>query len=103
MRSQATALQERLHQSVLESWPTRHHSRYRSVKVLLTYWAETDDPSFKASKAAEKLADLFQRLYGFEVEEWLIPAIDQPQQFFKEKLNALVHNHGQKGNFLILW
>ncbi|KAK8017019.1 hypothetical protein PG993_015208 [Apiospora rasikravindrae] len=88
-------------------WEGRHRgSRYRSVKVLLTYWAETDDPAFGAAAAARALADVFQNRYGFDVLVWLIP-IMQPQQALAAKLRQFARDtdsRQQPGeNLLIFW
>ncbi|KAK8064454.1 hypothetical protein PG994_007092 [Apiospora phragmitis] len=92
-------------------WPGRHNrggSRYRAVKVLLTYWAETDDPAFGAAGAACALADVFRRRYGFEVLVWLIPVL-QPQQALAAKLRQFAREEDdirqqQSGeSLLIFW
>jgi hypothetical protein len=98
-----TDLQENLKQTIDEKWHSRHHSRYRGVKVLLTYWADTDDPRLGAEKAAAKLFDVFRRLYHFDVWVWLIPTVEHPQRFLASTLNNLVHEHGHAGNLLIFW
>ncbi|KAK8133178.1 hypothetical protein PG999_001351 [Apiospora kogelbergensis] len=90
-------------------WTTRHHKRrrYRRVKVLLTYWADTDDPAFGADRAARALAGVFRRRYGFDVLVWLIPVM-QPQQALSAKLRQFAggDDGGQQqqgDDLLIFW
>lgn len=99
----AKTLTQTLRHAVEDGWKARHHNRYRQVKVLLTYWAETDDPGFGADAAAEKLRNVFQRRYGFDVQIWLIPSLDEPQRALAAKLSNFVQNYGQAGNLLIFW
>lgn len=96
-------LRNRLREAVGERWKRRFHSRYRAVKVFLTYWADTDDPASGASSAARALADLFRRVYGFDVEIWLIPGLLGPQSALSAKLNDLVRAYGKAGELLIFW
>lgn len=97
------SLTEQLQQTIVENWPRRHYSRYREVRALLTYWADPECPSLGVEKAAEKLAEVFGRLYGFDVQIWLIPTIGQPQQFLAVKLTDMVQSYGQDGTLLIFW
>ncbi|KAK8121763.1 hypothetical protein PG984_010433 [Apiospora sp. TS-2023a] len=88
-------------------WAGRHHNtRYHSVKVLLTFWAETDDPAFGAASAAHALAELFRRRYGFDVLVWLIPVM-RPQQSLAAKLRQFARDvdaQQRSGeNLLIFW
>ncbi|KAK7961676.1 uncharacterized protein PG986_002501 [Apiospora aurea] len=88
-------------------WAGRHRgTRYRSVKVLLTYWAETDDPAFGAAAAARALADVFQYRYGFDVLVWLIPVM-QPQQALAAKLRQFARDADARQrpgeSLLIFW
>ncbi|KAK7994505.1 hypothetical protein PG991_016093 [Apiospora marii] len=80
--------------------------RYRSVKVLLAFWAETDDPAFGAAAAAHALADVFRGRYGFNVLVWLIPVM-QPQQALAAKLRQFArevdHRHLPGEDLLIFW
>ncbi|KAI1874700.1 hypothetical protein JX265_004908 [Neoarthrinium moseri] len=96
-------LARRLQEAIDQHWRTRHQSRYQAVKVLLTHWADTDDPSFRADEAAKSLAEVFRRLYSFDVQTWLIPTVDQPQYFLAGKLSQFVRDHGKEGNLLIFW
>jgi hypothetical protein len=50
-------------------------SRYTKVDVILLSW-EDEDPRLPVSLEIQKLADTFTQLYGFDVEEWQIPAAD---------------------------
>ncbi|KAH6657152.1 hypothetical protein BKA67DRAFT_672980 [Truncatella angustata] len=103
MTSETTRLQKRLQEAVSQSWPTRYDSRYREAHVLLTYWADPEDPTFGADKAAEKLGEVFRQFYGFKVQTWLIPVIDHPQQVMAARLTTFVQTYGQTGNLLIFW
>lgn len=103
VRSEASILQDRLNKTVTESWPRRYYSRYREVTVLLTYWADPEDSTFGADKAAKELAEVFTGPYGFDVQIWPIPTIDQPQQFLAAKLAHVVRSHGKKDSLLLFW
>ncbi|KAK8075754.1 hypothetical protein PG997_010417 [Apiospora hydei] len=97
--SQAARFTRKINEAIFDpvtpqnGWAGRHRggTRYRSVKVLLTYWAETDDPAFGASAAARALADVFQNRYGFDVLVWLIPVM-QPQQALAAKLRQFARD-----------
>ncbi|KAI0121190.1 hypothetical protein BJ170DRAFT_149402 [Xylariales sp. AK1849] len=102
LKTQATTLGQTIQQVVDDGWTTRHHSRYREVRVLLSYFAETDDSGFGADKAAQRLADVFKRRFGFDVQIWLIPIMD-PQGSCAQKLSEFVSNDGKAGNLLIFW
>lgn len=98
-----SSLGEQLQQAVVQGWSSRHYSRYHEVHALLTYWAESEDDSFYAAEAAEKLRDTLRRKYGFNAEVFIIPILDQPQQFLAARLARFVRDHGRKGNLLIFW
>lgn len=108
--SQAARFTKSINEAVFSpdhGWAGRHRgSRYRSVKVLLTFWAETDDPAFGAGAAAHALADMFRRRYGFDVLVWLIPVM-QPQQALAAKLRQFARDAGARQrpgeNLLIFW
>ncbi|KAK6829747.1 hypothetical protein PG987_010331 [Apiospora arundinis] len=96
LSAQAATFTRKLTQAVSDprtGWPIRQHggSRYRRVKVLLTYWAETDDPAFGANRAARKLAQVFQDRYGFDALVWLIPVL-QPQKALAAKLRQFARD-----------
>jgi hypothetical protein len=61
-------------------------SRYNKVSVLLLSW-EDEDPELPVSLEIAALKDVFVDLYGFQVEEWLIPP-----QHSHMKLNMRVLN-----------
>jgi hypothetical protein len=48
-------------------------SRYEKVDVILLSWEE-EDPKLPVSIEIKELAEIFRELYGYEVEEWFIPA-----------------------------
>jgi hypothetical protein len=50
-------------------------SRYTQVSALLLSW-EDEDPQLPVSLEIDALKDVLVNLYGFEVEEWKIPAHD---------------------------
>ncbi|KAK7983302.1 hypothetical protein PG989_010704 [Apiospora arundinis] len=111
LSAQAATFTRRLTQAVSDprtGWPSRQHggSRYRRVKVLLTYWAETDDPAFGANRAARKLAQVFQDRYGFDALVWLIPVL-QPQKALAAKLRQFARDdvglEGPGEDLLIFW
>ena len=49
------------------------NSRYTNVDVILLSW-EDEDPNLPVSIEIKDLAKTFTEIYGFDVEEWLIPA-----------------------------
>lgn len=85
-----------------DKWHTRYYSRYREVNVLLMHWADADDAALGSDKAANSLADIFQRL-GFDVQFWLIPTVEHPQRFVISTLTKFVRDYGHEGNLLIFW
>ncbi|KAK8072974.1 hypothetical protein PG996_006322 [Apiospora saccharicola] len=112
--SQASRFTTAINEAVLSplnphgGWAGRHYAgnHYRTVKVLLTFWAETDDPAFGAASAAHALAELFRRRYGFDVLVWLIPVM-RPQQSLAAKLRQFARDVDARQrpgeNLLIFW
>ncbi|KAG4439096.1 hypothetical protein IFR05_005438 [Cadophora sp. M221] len=56
-------------------FPGDQISRYTQVDVILLCW-EDEDPNLPVSLEIEELADVFAKLYGFNVEKWSIPSED---------------------------
>lgn len=54
---------------------SERRSRYTQVSALLLSW-EDEDPQLPVSLEINTLKDVLVNLYGFEVEEWKIPARD---------------------------
>ena len=54
-------------------FPGGQISRYTKVDVILLSW-EDEDHKLSTSPEIRELADTFANLYGYHVEEWLIPA-----------------------------
>jgi hypothetical protein len=54
---------------------SERRSRYTQVSALLLSW-EDEDPQLPVSLEINTLKDVLVNLYGFEVEEWKIPAHD---------------------------
>jgi len=50
-------------------------SKYTRVSAILLSW-EDEDPRLPVSLEISALRDVFVNLYGFDVEEWQIPAVD---------------------------
>lgn len=99
----AGALTSLLKRAVRDGWNSRYDSRYKHVKVLLTYWADSGDTAPGAAKAASSLANVFKQVYDFGVQEWLIPSVDEPQQALAAKLQEWVRYFGHEDNLLIFW
>lgn len=49
-------------------------SKYNQVSALLLSW-EDEDPQLPVSIEIKDLKDVFVNMYGFEVDEWQIPAV----------------------------
>jgi hypothetical protein len=54
---------------------SERRSRYTQVSALLLSW-EDEDPQLPVSLEINTLKDVLVNLYGFEIEEWKIPAHD---------------------------
>ena len=54
-------------------FPGNQTSRYSKVDVILLSW-EAEDPNLPVSVEITELATVFTSLYGYEVEQWLIPS-----------------------------
>lgn len=54
-------------------FPGDQISRYTEVHVIILSW-EDEDPNLPVSLEIKALADVFSEIYGFEVEQWLIPS-----------------------------
>lgn len=67
---------------------TDRRSRYTQVSALLLSW-EDEDPQLPVSLEIHALKDVFVELYGFEVEEWLIPQVDSHGELNMKVLNFL--------------
>jgi hypothetical protein len=78
----------RLQRAANAIFPGDQISRYTEVHVILLSW-EDEDPNLPVSLEIETLADVFSNLYGFEVEQWLIPSDNSHNKLNKKILNFL--------------
>lgn len=69
-------------------FPGDQVSRYSKVDVILLSW-EDEDPKLPVSLEIKALAEVFLTLYGFEVEEWLIPSDNSHNKLQKKILQFL--------------
>jgi hypothetical protein len=69
-------------------FPGDQISRYTEVHVILLSW-EDEDPKLPVSVEMKDLADVFSNLYGFEVEQWLIPSDNSHNKLQKKILKFL--------------
>jgi hypothetical protein len=67
---------------------TDRRSRYTQVSALLLSW-EDEDPQLPVSLEIRALKEVFVELYGFEVEEWLIPPVESHGELNMRVLNFL--------------
>ena len=63
-------------------------SRYTQVFALLLSW-EDEDPELPGSLEMRALKEVFVDLYGFEVEQWQIPAVKSHMELSMRVLNFL--------------
>jgi hypothetical protein len=56
-------------------FPGGQLSRYSKVDVILLSWEE-EDPNLPVSLEIQELKAILEELYGYNVEEWLIPGED---------------------------
>ncbi|PMD33871.1 hypothetical protein L207DRAFT_589423 [Hyaloscypha variabilis F] len=66
-------------------FPGNQTSRYTKVDVILLSW-EDEDPDLSISSEIRELSDTFTSLYGYQVEEWLIPAEDDSHNKLQVKI-----------------
>jgi hypothetical protein len=66
-------------------FPGGQISRYTKVDVILLSW-EDEDPELSISSEIRELADTFANLYGYHVEEWLIPAEEDSHNRLQVKI-----------------
>jgi hypothetical protein len=64
---------DKLQKAANAVFPGVPSSRYKQVDVLLLSW-EDEDPELPIALEKRELFDTFAKIYGFYVEEWLIPA-----------------------------
>jgi hypothetical protein len=62
----------RLQAAARRAFPNDAKSKYSSVTVLMLSW-EDEDPNLPVSIEISKLFDVFNQVYGFDVERWEIP------------------------------
>jgi hypothetical protein len=72
-------------------FPGGQHSRYEKVDVILLSWKD-EDPKLPVSLEIRELADTFANLYGYHVEEFLIPSQDSHNQL-QVKILQFLWNH----------
>jgi hypothetical protein len=68
-------LGEELQKAANAVFSSDRRSKYTKVSALLLSWEE-EDPQLPVSLEINTLKDVLVNLYGFEVEEWKIPAHD---------------------------
>lgn len=69
-------------------FPNSEKSRYSRIYVLLICW-QTQDPKLPVEEEIEKLREVFEHVYHFEVEQFRIPNSDSHGEV-SEKINAFV-------------
>lgn len=74
--------------AVNAAFSSDRRSRYSQVSALLLSW-EDEDPQLPVSIEIKALKDVFIDLYGFEVEEWQIPATESHMELNLRVLNFL--------------
>jgi hypothetical protein len=74
---------EDLNKAVSAAWPKRSASRYSAVNVLMLRWETDKDPIVDGEMS--KLAEVFSRLYCFNVDTFLIPP-EKPQRMLTMRI-----------------
>jgi hypothetical protein len=67
------------------AFPGGQTSRYSKVDVILLSW-EDEDPTLPVASEIRELADTFANVYGYHVEEWLIPAEEDSHNKLQVKI-----------------
>jgi hypothetical protein len=78
----------RLQAAARRAFPNDAKSKYTSVTVLMLSW-EDEDPNLPVSIEISKLFDVFNQVYGFDVERWEIPDRN-PQWALTQKIMEFV-------------
>jgi hypothetical protein len=78
-------------------FPGGQNSRYTKVDVILLSWAD-EDPKLPVSLEIRELADTFTNVYGYYVEEWLIPAEDSHNHDPTRLIIVYYAGHGKLTN-----
>ncbi|KAE8449443.1 hypothetical protein EG329_008051 [Mollisiaceae sp. DMI_Dod_QoI] len=89
-----------LNAAVQAIWSRRHQSRYSGVYVLMISW-EDDDLGVWREIAA--LRNVFEERYNFDVEEYRIPSIDQPDRALKRRVIEFLDSSDEQDKLLIVY
>ncbi|KAI9663726.1 MAG: hypothetical protein M1821_007216 [Bathelium mastoideum] len=87
-----------LNQAAKSALPTIPQ-RYNDVSVLLLRW---EDDNLGTQTELNDLRDIFQGVYRYNVEQYLIPSND-PTLHLEDRLNDFRRAYGAEGNLLILY
>ncbi|KAF8856019.1 hypothetical protein BDZ45DRAFT_484443 [Acephala macrosclerotiorum] len=83
-----------LNTAVQAVWPTRRQTRYTGVHVLMISW---EDDDLGVWRELEALRTVFEERYHFQVEEYRIPSIGQPDRALKRRaIEFLDHSDGEE-------
>ncbi|KAF8856020.1 hypothetical protein BDZ45DRAFT_804520 [Acephala macrosclerotiorum] len=89
-----------LNAAVQAVWPSRHQSRYVKAHVLMISW-EGDD--LGVWQEIVPLRTVFEEKYHFQVEEYKIPSIDQPDRALKRRSIEFLDSVDKQDTLLIVY
>jgi hypothetical protein len=88
------------HKAVRSAFPNRGRSRYECVNVCLIRW---EQDLLGVSHELERLGDLFEHLYGFNVETWLIPSNSSSHIELMKKACGFLTEFDSSDNLFIIY
>ncbi|KAH7395495.1 hypothetical protein BKA64DRAFT_60605 [Cadophora sp. MPI-SDFR-AT-0126] len=84
------------------AYPHGQRSRYSNVYVLLLCW-EDEDPKLPVSIEVRDLHNVFESLYGFEVEVWKIPSHSSHNEVNRKVLDFVSLGGDSKDDLKIVY
>ncbi|CZR51720.1 uncharacterized protein PAC_01597 [Phialocephala subalpina] len=97
--SDIAAFADSLQDAANQAFPNRGRSRYHAVNVCLIRWAEDE---LQVEDEMNRLYDVFDKLYGFNTEIWLIPSTASQIQLTSMTCNFL-QKFDEDGNLFIVY
>ncbi|KUJ23303.1 uncharacterized protein LY89DRAFT_680073 [Mollisia scopiformis] len=97
--SDISAFADTLQDAANQAFPNRGRSRYHTVNVCLIRWQEDE---LQVKDEIETLCDVFDKLYGFNTEIWLIPSTASQIQLTSMTCTFL-QKFDEEGNLFIVY
>jgi hypothetical protein len=90
----------KLSKAVSSAFPNHGGSRYRAVNVAMISWSQDD---LGVALELNTLVNVFEGQYGFNVENWKIPANEKSHSNLMQKALDFLEDYDSTDNLFIIY